>query len=474
MSKLAALAGGQAGTLAAGVVVVAGVVGGGAWMFTQNETAPVQTTPVVEAAVVPEVQAPAAAEPVVAVDPKPDVVDAEASQPVTSQPVTSQPEASQPAAVGAEVVVSDPVPPRFDEVRTENDGLTVIAGRAAPGSTVALLVDGVEAARATTESNGAFAVVAILDVSDKPRLLTLLQIEGEKTLASADEIIIAPTPKANVDTVVAKVDTAVAKVVATPEPEANPEPEPEAAPAIEPAIPLATAEVQPAPTPTPTPTPEAAIASVPVAKADPVATPAPELAPEPTPELAPEPTPEPETQIAVLKADEDGVEVLNRSSAPEVMANVAIDTISYSDVGDVLLSGRAQSRAQAVRVYLNNAPVTTLNVDGAGRWRGDLPDVDTGVYTLRVDEVDDEGAVTSRVETPFKREDPQVLAAAQSDDRAPIAAITVQTGATLWAIARDRYGDGTLYVRVLEANSDAIKNPDLIYPGQIFDLPEDP
>ncbi|MEP3918363.1 LysM peptidoglycan-binding domain-containing protein [Ascidiaceihabitans sp.] len=458
MSKLAALAGGQAGTLAAGVIVVAGVVGGGAWMFTQNETAPVQTTPVVEAAVVPEVQAPAAAEPVVAVDPKPDVVDAEASQPVTSQP-----EASQPAAVGAEVVVSEPVPPRFDEVRTENDGLTVIAGRAAPGSTVALLVDGVEAARARTESNGAFAVVAILDVSDKPRLLTLLQIEGEKTLASADEIIIAPTPKA-------KVDTAVAKVVATPEPEANPEPEPEpeAAPAIEPAIPLETAEVQPAPTPTPTP--EAAIASVPVAKADPVATPA----PEPTPELAPEPTPEPEAQIAVLKADEDGVEVLNRSSAPEVMANVAIDTISYSDVGDVLLSGRAQSRAQAVRVYLNNAPVTTLNVDGAGRWRGDLPDVDTGVYTLRVDEVDDEGAVTSRVETPFKREDPQVLAAAQSDDRAPIAAITVQTGATLWAIARDRYGDGTLYVRVLEANSDAIKNPDLIYPGQIFDLPEDP
>ncbi|MEP1518638.1 LysM peptidoglycan-binding domain-containing protein [Ascidiaceihabitans sp.] len=461
MSKLAALAGGQAGTLAAGVIVVAGVVGGGVWMFTQNETAPVQTTPVVEAAVVPEVQALAAAEPVVAVDPKPDVVDAEASQPVTSQPE----EASQPAAVGAEVVVSDPVPPRFDEVRTENDGLTVIAGRAAPGSTVALLVDGVEAARATTESNGAFAVVAILDVSDKPRLLTLLQIEGEKTLASADEIIIAPTPKANVD-------TAVAKVVATPEPEANPESEPEAAPAIEPAIPLATAEVQPAPTPTPTP--EAAVASVPVAKADPVATPAPELAPEPTPELAPEPTPEPEAQIAVLKADEDGVEVLNRSSAPEVMANVAIDTISYSDVGDVLLSGRAQSRAQAVRVYLNNAPVTTLNVDGAGRWRGDLPDVDTGVYTLRVDEVDDAGAVTSRVETPFKREDPQVLAAAQSDDRAPIAAITVQTGATLWAIARDRYGDGTLYVRVLEANSDAIKNPDLIYPGQIFDLPEDP
>ena len=89
-----------------------------------------------------------------------------------------------------------------------------------------------------------------------------------------------------------------------------------------------------------------------------------------------------------------------------------------------------------------------------------------------MDEVDVEGDVTSRVETPFKREAPEVLGAAAGNGDAPVKAITVQTGATLWAIARDRYGDGTLFVRVFEANSNSIKDPDLIYPGQVFDLPD--
>ncbi|MCC6517211.1 MAG: LysM peptidoglycan-binding domain-containing protein, partial [Tabrizicola sp.] len=43
---------------------------------------------------------------------------------------------------------------------------------------------------------------------------------------------------------------------------------------------------------------------------------------------------------------------------------------------------------------------------------------------------------------------------------------------TLWGIAQERYGDGVLYVQVFEANKDKIKNPDLIYPGQVFSVPE--
>jgi nucleoid-associated protein YgaU len=48
----------------------------------------------------------------------------------------------------------------------------------------------------------------------------------------------------------------------------------------------------------------------------------------------------------------------------------------------------------------------------------------------------------------------------------------VQPGFTLWAIARDRFGAGDQYVRVYEANRDLIRDPDLIYPGQVFALPE--
>ncbi|WP_435258826.1 LysM peptidoglycan-binding domain-containing protein [Thioclava sp. FR2] len=49
--------------------------------------------------------------------------------------------------------------------------------------------------------------------------------------------------------------------------------------------------------------------------------------------------------------------------------------------------------------------------------------------------------------------------------------ITVQPGYSLWKIARDTYGDGILYVQVYEANKNQIGDPDLIYPGQVFELP---
>ena len=49
--------------------------------------------------------------------------------------------------------------------------------------------------------------------------------------------------------------------------------------------------------------------------------------------------------------------------------------------------------------------------------------------------------------------------------------VTVEPGFTLWRIARETYGEGILYVRVFEANRDQIRNPDLIYPGQVFAVP---
>jgi nucleoid-associated protein YgaU len=113
-------------------------------------------------------------------------------------------------------------------------------------------------------------------------------------------------------------------------------------------------------------------------------------------------------------------------------------------------------------------------VDKKGYWSADLSDVEAGVYTLRLDQLDRSGKVSSRIESPFKREDRSVLADQMQDiaSLARINVITVQPGNTLWAISRERYGKGILYVQVFEANKDKIRNPDLIYPGQIFDLPD--
>ncbi len=190
--------------------------------------------------------------------------------------------------------------------------------------------------------------------------------------------------------------------------------------------------------------------------------------------------PEPPQSQTVLLADDTGVQVLQPAQPPnlpqDVVSSVALDAISYSDVGEVQLAGRGQGDG-FVRVYLDNAPVTTSRIQDNGNWRIELPQVDTGVYTLRIDEVDADGNVISRVETPFKREDEALVVATSTGTQtaatqARITAVTVQPGSTLWAISRETYGDGVMYVRVFEANRDRIRNPDLIYPGQVFTLPE--
>lgn len=48
---------------------------------------------------------------------------------------------------------------------------------------------------------------------------------------------------------------------------------------------------------------------------------------------------------------------------------------------------------------------------------------------------------------------------------------TVVKGDTLWAIAKKFYGNGSQYTKIASANSDKIKNPNLIYPGQVLTIP---
>lgn len=185
----------------------------------------------------------------------------------------------------------------------------------------------------------------------------------------------------------------------------------------------------------------------------------------------------------ILLADRTGIELLRPSpAAAERLADtVVIDVISYSEDGSVSLAGRAAAameRADRVRVYLNNRPVQTAKISPDGSWRIRLPAVKPGIYTLRVDQVDPAGVVVARFETPFKREDPNEIARMAPSDLATggVAAsvITVQPGYTLWGIATDRYGSGYEYWHIFRANRGQIRDPDLIYPGQVFELPDTP
>jgi len=56
----------------------------------------------------------------------------------------------------------------------------------------------------------------------------------------------------------------------------------------------------------------------------------------------------------------------------------------------------------------------------------------------------------------------------------PVQAIStnIQTGISLWRIAEAYWGDGRRYMDILSLNSGTISDPDLIYPGQVLELPD--
>ncbi len=66
-----------------------------------------------------------------------------------------------------------------------------------------------------------------------------------------------------------------------------------------------------------------------------------------------------------------------------------------------------------------------------------------------------------------------VVVGRPKDQRFASGKVIIRRGDNLWTIARRVYGFGIRYIAIFEANKNQIRDPDLIYPGQVFDLPED-
>jgi nucleoid-associated protein YgaU len=142
---------------------------------------------------------------------------------------------------------------------------------------------------------------------------------------------------------------------------------------------------------------------------------------------------------------------------------LSLATIDYLEEGGVTLAGYAASGAR-LRIYVDGAEAQEAVANEDGKWQAALDELKEGSYTLRVDAYNADGGLVSRVETPFRRQSPDAIVAEGS--------ITVQPGNNLWKIARMRYGSGMHFTTVFTANADLIDDPDLIFPGQIFVLPD--
>lgn len=306
----------------------------------------------------------------------------------------------------------DRVLPSFDVVRVERDGSFVAAGRAAPGSQVSVLADGEEIASVQADQRGEWVLLPDEGLISGDHELSLSSVSGNEAQAESEDIVVVSVPSA--------------------------------------ASSRATESGQSSSGDTAEEVTDSSQVRESVTDSD--TKPLEELDPRP---LAVQMPREGAGEARVLQGPEGGL----------IAGELSLDSITYDEDGELLASGQLVPGAR-VFMYVNDRFVGEARASGSGRWQIQ-PDkaLEGGKYTIRIDQVDDEGEVVARLETPFVREE------ISPDQAEGGEVVVVQPGNSLWRLARRSYGQGIHYTVIYDANDDQIQDPDLIYPGQVFVVP---
>ncbi len=326
-----------------------------------------------------------------------------------SAPAVAALTARPPVAAGAEA-------PRFDVARVGARGMLVTAGRAAPGAEVQLLEGQRELGRARADGRGEWVILPNDPLAPGARELSLLArapggdpVSGEETV-----LLVVPEPPGGSAAAVASLGGASQAAGASAG--------------------------------------GSAATSGPLAMLLPSAS---------TPNAAPR-----VLQSGPASAGPGASAGESAAGAAPRQPRLGLDVVDYDDAGSMRFAGSAAPGA-SVRVYVGPQMLGEATADAAGRWHltpGDQPSV--GRHVLRLDQIASAGGVAARIEVPFQRD--RLPEEAVRDGR-----MVVQPGQNLWRIARNTYGRGVRYTVIYAANRDTIRDPRLIYPGQVFALPDD-
>jgi nucleoid-associated protein YgaU len=319
----------------------------------------------------------------------------------------------QPGGVSAES--PGMVLPSFDLIRVESDGSVVVAGKAAPNAKVEIGTGALVIGNAVAGPEGDFAIIVDEPLRPGGYQLTLRSITQDNVVATSLETAIVSIP-----------ETADGQVLALIEKPGEP-----SKLIITPALSSTLAEASSG-----------------------------------------------QLQTNDAPASSDPAFTASPTGEP----NVALDAVEIEG-RNIFLAGTA-GPGRKVRAYANDILLGETEVLPGGTFlieaERDLP---VGDYMIRVDVlIDQDGAkVVARAVVPFAREPGEAIAAIvpaaapQTPGgklQAVEGAVIIRRGDTLWQISRRVYGQGVRYSTIYLANQTQIRDPNRIWPGQVFKVPQ--
>ncbi|MBM3519704.1 MAG: LysM peptidoglycan-binding domain-containing protein [Alphaproteobacteria bacterium] len=393
----------------------------------------------------------------------------------TEQAVTTTTEQPATTAEGVKIV------PTFDTVRIEKSGEAVIAGRAEPGANVTVKLGGAVIGSATANADGSFVVVPEQALPAGSGALTIEAKAGDAAPVTSEQSVAVIVPENGKDQSLVAVVSPNEPTKVLQKPEASTS---EAAPAAGETTELASAPAQ--------------------------------------------------ISIDSVDYDESGNIVFSGSGAPGSAARIYVDNALAGEVkaGD---DGRWTFSGTQITTGTHTLRADAITADGSVASRAEVPffreerskvaTADTGATTTEqaadagqaattdtgaatTDEgaattTADAGATTTTESATTTTADSGATTTADSgttttaDAGATTTAdtgaattteqattttaeatgpkegrIVIQPGNNLWRISRVIYGTGMKYTVLYDANREQIRDPDLIYPGQVFKTPD--
>ena len=164
----------------------------------------------------------------------------------------------------------------------------------------------------------------------------------------------------------------------------------------------------------------------------------------------------------VLKSDKEGNSNSLVLNLEDLTDDFSLDLVEYSPKGRLMLSGRSKM-SDKILLFLNDYFIGES-----------LPD-STGLWTFLSNDSYEYKKANLRLEVSANNLDSKksfVTDIFDHDlDNMKGKSLIVQPGNSLWRISRSILGGGVLYTEIFKNNIEIIKNPDLIYPGQVLKLP---
>lgn len=184
-------------------------------------------------------------------------------------------------------------------------------------------------------------------------------------------------------------------------------------------------------------------------------------------------SPENNGQTNAGQAQADNAEVLAQKEVTAILVmppEIALGTLSWSDNNQLRIKGRSTGGVGVSGSFAGNAFRDIMfeqDGDKTGDWSAlvSVPDAKKGRALIQTNLLDIDGSIV--LSTQVELDLAQLEIGLDGSEM-----VIIRKGDMLWRIAYRTYGSGIRYLDIVKRNARQINNPDLIYPAQVFALPE--